>query len=96
MMSVDPIDDLIMISALQHYAFCPRQCALIHIEQIWAENRLTAEGRTIHDHVHQEGSESLGDIRIACGVRLRSLRLGITGQADVVEQQPDGAWSFPL
>ena len=42
-------DDLIMISALQHYAFCPRQCALIHVEQLWDENRLTAEGRIMHD-----------------------------------------------
>jgi len=43
-----------MLSALQHYTFCPRQCALIHVEQAWAENRLTAEGRIMHEHVHEE------------------------------------------
>ncbi len=78
-------DDLIMISALQHYIFCERQCALIHIEQVWAENRLTAEGRIMHERVHEEGNESRGDVRIARGVLLRSLELGIVGMADVVE-----------
>lgn len=78
-------ENLIMISALQHYAFCPRQCALIHIEQVWSENLLTAEGRLMHEKVHEEGDESRGDVRIARGVPLRSLRLGIVGMADVVE-----------
>jgi CRISPR-associated exonuclease Cas4 len=78
-------DDLIMISALQHYVFCPRQCALIHIEQIWTESGLTAEGRLMHERVHEEGNESRGDLRIARGVHLRSLRLGLIGVADVVE-----------
>ncbi|MBA4389404.1 MAG: CRISPR-associated protein Cas4 [Syntrophus sp. (in: bacteria)] len=78
-------DDLIMISALQHYVFCPRQCALIHIEQVWAESRLTAEGRIMHEKVHEEGNESRGSVRIARGVPLRSLRLGLVGVADVVE-----------
>jgi CRISPR-associated exonuclease Cas4 len=78
-------EDLIMLSALQHYIFCERQCALIHIEQVWAENRLTAEGRIMHERVHEEGNESRGDVRIARGVPLRSLELGIVGMADVVE-----------
>ena len=82
-------DDLIPISALQHYAFCPRQCALIHIEQVWAENRLTAEGRVMHERVHEAGSESRPEVRTARGLRLRSLRLGLTGVADVVELRPD-------
>ncbi len=92
-------DDLIMISALQHYAFCPRQCALIHVEQAWAENRLTAEGRIMHEHVHEEGDESRGDVRIERGVSLRSLRLGLIGKADIVEyhRQDDGTWqAFPV
>ncbi len=78
-------DDLVMISALQHYAFCPRQCALIHIEQRGEESGLTAEGRLMHERVHEEGNESRGDVRIARGVHLRSLRLGLIGMADVVE-----------
>lgn len=84
-------DDLIPISALQHYAFCPRQCALIHIERVWVENRLTAEGRVMHERVHEAGSESRPDARTARGLRLRSLRLGLTGVADVVELRPDPA-----
>ena len=93
------IDDLIQLSALQHYAFCPRQCALIHVEQAWAENRLTAEGRIMHEHVHEEGDESRGDVRIERGASLRSLRLGLIGKADVVEyhRQADGSWqAFPV
>jgi CRISPR-associated exonuclease Cas4 len=80
-------DDLIMISALQHYAFCERQCALIHVEQIWDENRATAEGRIMHERVHEQDRESRGDVRIEHGIPLRSLRLGVVGRADVVEFQ---------
>ena len=78
-------DNLLPLSALQHIMFCERQCALIHIEQVWEENRLTVEGRLLHERVHEQGGESRGDVRIARGVRLRSLRLGIAGIADVVE-----------
>ncbi len=78
-------DDLIMISALQHFAFCPRQCALIHIEQAWQESGLTAEGHIMHEHVHERGDESRGFMKIARAVPLRSLKLGLIGKADVVE-----------
>lgn len=92
-------DDLIQLSALQHYTFCPRQCALIHVEQVWAENRLTAEGRIMHEHVHEEGNETRGDVRIERGAALRSLALGVIGKADVIEyhRQADGSWqAFPV
>ncbi len=78
-------DDLIMLSALQHYAFCPRQCALIHIEQVWQESGLTAEGRIMHERVHEQDRESRGNVRTEYGLPLRSLRLGLVGKADVVE-----------
>ncbi len=78
-------DDFIMISALQHIAFCERQCALIHIEQLWDENRATAEGRIMHERVHEQDKESRGNVRIEYGLPLRSLRLGMVGKADVVE-----------
>jgi CRISPR-associated exonuclease Cas4 len=78
-------DDLIMLSALQHYVFCERQCALIHIEQIWDENLMTAEGRIMHEKVHEQDRESRGNVRIEYGIPLRSLRLGLVGRADVVE-----------
>jgi CRISPR-associated exonuclease Cas4 len=78
-------DALLPLSALEHYQFCPRQCALIHLERQWADNRLTVEGHHLHERVHEQGGESRGDLRIARGVPLRSLRLGLSGIADVVE-----------
>jgi CRISPR-associated exonuclease Cas4 len=69
--------------------FCERQCALIHIEQIWTENRLTAEGRILHEKVHDGGTETRGDLHIARGLRLHSLGLGLVGIADVVEFRRD-------
>ncbi len=78
-------DDLLPISALQHLAFCERQWALIHLEGAWAENRLTAEGRLLHDRPHEPETEVRGDLRIARGLQLRSLRFGLVGKADVVE-----------
>ena len=53
-------DDLLQLSGLQHLLFCERQCALIHIEQLWAENRLTAEGRILHDRADSGESEWRG------------------------------------
>ncbi|MFV0436907.1 MAG: CRISPR-associated protein Cas4 [Desulfopila sp.] len=87
-------DDLLMISALQHLLFCPRQCALIHIEQQWAENVYTAEGRVLHERVHTVGKESRKKTKIEFDVPLRSLRLGLIGRADIVEfhLQEDGIW----
>jgi len=78
-------DDLVMLSALQHIIFCERQCALIHVEQLWSENVFTAEGRIMHDKVDTAKQEKRRDIRIEYGVPLRSLRLGLIGKADVVE-----------
>lgn len=89
-------DELLPLSALQHLLFCERQCALIHVERIWVENRLTAEGRILHERVHEQGSELRGDVRTARGVALRSLELGVSGVADVVEfhrpESPQAAW----
>jgi CRISPR-associated exonuclease Cas4 len=78
-------DELIPISALQHYVFCPRQCALIHIEQVWRENELTAKGRVFHERAHASATESRGDLVVSRGVRLRSLEYGLIGQADILE-----------
>ena len=78
-------DDLLPLSGLQHLAFCERQWALIHLEQVWAENMLTAEGRVMHERTHGEETEERGNVRIARGLRIRSLRLGLVGMMDVVE-----------
>ncbi|MBL7188910.1 MAG: CRISPR-associated protein Cas4 [Phycisphaerae bacterium] len=76
---------LLLLSGLQHLQFCRRQWALIHLEQVWSENQFTAEGRNLHDKVHDSEIESRGDVRIVRGLRLQCLRLGLVGQADVVE-----------
>jgi len=78
-------DDLLALSALQHLLFCERQCALIHIEQIWNENLFTAEGRIMHERVHVTDHESRKNVRIEYSLPLRSFRLGLIGKADVVE-----------
>ncbi len=76
---------LLPISALQHLLFCERQCALIHIEGLWVENRLTAEGRLLHERAHEAPAETRAGVRIARGLDLRSLRLGLVGKSDIVE-----------
>jgi len=93
-----PEDDLLQLSALQHFIFCSRQCALIHIEQAWVENLFTAEGRVMHEKVHEERTENRKDIRIERGMPLRSLALGLIGKADVVEfHKESGKWvPFPV
>lgn len=92
-------DDLLMLSALQHLLFCPRQCALIHVEQLWIENRLTAEGRILHERVHTAAKESRRTIRLEFDMPIRSLELGLIGRADVVEFhiQDNGVWQpYPV
>jgi len=75
---------------------------LIHIEQVWAENRLTAEGRIMHERVHEADRESRGDIRVEYGMPLRSLRMGLIAKVDVVEfhrdkEHSDDIWRpFPV
>lgn len=82
--------DLVPISALQHMLYCPRQCALIHVERQWAENAYTAEGRVLHARVDAGGGERRKGTRVERGVPLRSLRLGLVGVADVVEIRAGG------
>lgn len=82
-------DQLLPLSALQHLIFCPRQCALIHLEQAWAENQFTAEGRIMHNRAHDAPDESRAGVRITHGLPVRSLSLGISGQCDAVEFHDD-------
>ena len=77
--------DFVMISALQHYLFCRRQCALIHLENAWEENKFTAEGRVLHERVDAGGAETRKTLHMARSVRLFSREIGITGIADMVE-----------
>lgn len=77
--------DLIPISALQHIAYCPRQFALIHVEQVWAENFFTAHGQLLHQRVDSGEVEQRGQVRYERSVGVLSERLGITGKLDLLE-----------
>ncbi|MEQ1531009.1 MAG: CRISPR-associated protein Cas4 [Methylococcales bacterium] len=88
-MALEPI----YLSRLQHYLYCPRQFALIELEDIWIENQFTAEGQVLHRRVNQAEQEKRGDIRTVRALRVSHAELGIEGVADVVEYhtQPDGS-----
>ena len=81
----DQEDALVPVSALQHHLFCPRQCALIHVERIWMEDGATAEGRVLHERVDSGGPDRRHGVRTVRGLTLRSLAIGLTGKADAVE-----------
>lgn len=83
--------DLLPISAVQHYVYCPRQCALIHLERAWADNRFTAEGNVLHARVDEPGHERRRGVRTVTAMPIRSLGLGLAGIADLVElHEADG------
>jgi len=75
----------IMISALNHYLYCPRRCALVHIEQIWSENLYTMRGNDVHENVHDESSHEISGIEYERALPIWSRRLNLTGKADLVE-----------
>lgn len=76
---------LFPLSAISHYSFCPRRCALVHSECAWGENYFTTSGKQLHVKVDSGGSESRKDRRFARSLRLFSRELGVSGIADVVE-----------
>ena len=86
MMPNEQVDESpVLLSALQHYLFCPRQCALIHLEGVWTENFLTASGWQLHGRVDCRSGETRKGVHLATALRLMSNRLGLTGVADMVE-----------
>lgn len=87
-------DDSLPISALQHWLFCPRQCALIHVERLWAENRFTVEGRLLHERADDGRAESRDGVRTLRAVHIASARHGLHGVADVVEMR--GGDPYPV
>ena len=92
-MDAGPEEAYLAISGVQKYAFCPRQWALLHIEQQWSENLYTIEGHIFHERAHDAYRlERRGDLLISRGMPVRSARLGAVGQCDVVEfrQSEDG------
>jgi CRISPR-associated exonuclease Cas4 len=82
-------NDLIMLSALEHYSYCPRQCALIHVEQSFDENVFTLRGRVVHEQVDQPEWVVEKGVRVERTLPLWSHRLGLVGKADVVEFHGD-------
>lgn len=82
-------EDFISLSALQHYSYCPRQCALIHEEQSFADNLYTARGNAVHKHADLEGYELRAGIRVERALPLVCERLGLIGKADLVEFSAD-------
>lgn len=92
-------DQLLPLSALQHMLFCERQCALIHVEKLWEENRFTAEGRILHERVDRGGDRLSGRIRVVYAMMIKSNELGLIGKADAVEfhQTEKGGWQpYPV
>ena len=83
------IDDkrLVPLAALQHFAYCPRQCALIHNEQAWAENWFTAQGQVLHQRVDQGEPETRKGVRYERGVLVNAPKLGLTGKLDLLEYE---------
>ena len=81
----DRLDDPLPLSALQHQLFCPRQCALIHIERLWAENALTVEGRLLHERADTAHTAGRKGVTVARALPVYSRRHGLAGVADVVE-----------
>jgi len=83
-------DTLLPISALQHLLFCPRQCALIHLEQVWADNQFTAEGNVMHKKAHDEHVVTRSGVRISHCLPVSSRKYGLSGQCDIVEFHKNG------
>jgi CRISPR-associated exonuclease Cas4 len=81
--------ELVMLSALEHYSYCPRQCALIHQEQTFSENLYTLRGRAVHEQVDEPEWTVEKGVRVERALPLWSNRLGLTGKADVVEFHGD-------
>lgn len=91
MNAMNETSDLIPLSALQHYSYCPRQCALIHQEQTFTENVFTIRGRIEHERVDEPDSRMEDGVEVQTAVPLVCERLGLVGKADVVEIRPDGS-----
>ena len=79
------VSEPVMISALNQYVFCPRRCALMHVEGIWSDNEHTTTGSLLHDHTDAPGYETDGDVTLLRALPLYSLRYGLVGRADIVE-----------
>jgi CRISPR-associated exonuclease Cas4 len=85
-------ETIVPVSAVEHFSYCPRQCALIHVEQTFDENLYTIRGRLLHEVVDEEASETANGVRVLRSLALWSERYGLIGKADVVELRPGGPY----
>jgi CRISPR-associated exonuclease Cas4 len=83
MIALEPV----LISALNQFVFCPRRCALMHVEGIWSDNEHTVIGSLLHEHTDEPGYETDGDVTLLRALPLYSTRYGLTGKADIVEMR---------
>lgn len=86
----NPTDEVVALSALQHWIYCPRQCGLIHLEQAFEENIHTARGQAVHHLVDTPGYEIKSGVRVERALPVWSDRYNLIGKADLVEFHPDG------
>lgn len=84
--------DLVPISAIEHYSYCPRQCALIYIEQTFEENVFTIRAQEVHERVDEGDDSAASDVQVYRSLSLWSKRLGVIGKSDVVEMQAGGPY----
>lgn len=91
-------ENFIQINAIQHYIFCPRQCGLIHIDDVWQDNLFTVRGEILHEKVDTETYEKRGDVKTVRGLRIHSYKHGLVGRCDVVEfiETSKGTVVFPV
>lgn len=91
-------EDFIMISALQHYVYCPRQCGLIHVDDVWQENLYTTRGNILHEKADTDTYETRGNVKTVRGLRIHSYSYGIVGRCDVVEfrEERSGRVTLPV
>lgn len=87
-------EELVLISAIEHWSYCPRQCALIHLEQTYDENIFTLRGNRAHERVHSEAAGTDDGVRVVRGLPLWSERLGLIGKSDLVEWH--GETPYPI
>lgn len=86
-----PESEIVLVSAIEHYSYCPRQCALIHVEKVFDENIFTLRGRHAHERVDEEPSTDEDGVRMERGLPIWSESLGLFGKADMVEFRQDGS-----
>ncbi len=88
----EPPEPLVPVAAIEHYAYCPRQCALMYVDQVYADNVYTVRGTITHERVHQSDDSIMHGVNVRRALPIFCDRLGLVGQADLVEMRPEGPY----